>query len=288
MERNIVITADSTCDIGKELTEKYGVVLIPLYAVCGDKAYSDGVDITPEDIYKYVEESGNLPKTSAVPVGGYEEKFREIVEKGNDIVHISISNGFSSSYNNARLAAESVGHVEVVDSLNLSTGSAHCVIIAAELAKEGLGIKEIKERLDLLTDKVDASFILDNLSYLRMGGRCSSVAVLGANLLKLKPCIEVIDGKMEVGKKYRGSFESCLKNYIKDRLEGNQDDIDAKRIFVTHTKCNTAISELAKQEIAKYMNFDEIIETEAGCTINCHCGPNTIGILYMRKSKKTK
>lgn len=288
MAQKVIITADSTCDIGPELAEKYGVVICPLYTICDEKSYRDGIDITPADIYSYVEETGNLPKTSAVSVGDYEEIFKKITDDGNEVVHISISSDFSSSFNNARIAAENTGNVFVVDSRNLSTGSGHIVVLAAEYAKEGLCGTEIKERLEKATEKVDASFILNNLTYLRKGGRCSAIAALGANILKLKPCIEVTNGKMDVGKKYRGNFEACLKAYIKDRLEGKQDDIDTKRIFITHTACDPSIPETARQEIAKYIAFDEVIETNAGSTINCHCGKETIGILYMRKSKKSK
>ena len=282
----IVITADSTCDLSKELTDKYNIEMIPLYVVYGDKAKKDGVETNPNEIYDYVEKNGELTKTSAVPMGEYLDYFKKFSEGGKTVIHFSISSGFSSTCNNAKLAAEELENVYVVDSLNLSTGSGLLVIKARELANEGKSAEEIVEEINRLTAYADASFIICNLDYLRMGGRCSTVAAIGANILKLKPCIEVIDGKMTVGKKYRGTFVNCLKEYIRERLEGNIDDIDTSRIFITHTRCDDEIEGIVEEEIKKYGNFDEILKTEAGSTVACHCGPETLGILYMRKTPK--
>ena len=282
----IVISADSTCDLSKELVEKYNIDILPLYVVFGDKAKKDGIDTNPDEIYKYVDEHGELTKTSALPVGEYLDYFKELTDEGKTVIHFSISSGFSSTCNNAGLAAEEFENVYVIDSLNLSTGIGLLVLKACELASEGKSAEEIVEIINRLRDYTDASFVICNLDYLRLGGRCSTVAAIGANILKLKPGIEVIDGKMTVGKKYRGTFESCLKAYVKDRLDGNMEDIDTRRIFITHTRCNPEIESMVEEEIKKYGEFGEILKTEAGSTIACHCGPDTLGILYMRKSPK--
>ena len=279
----IKITADSTCDLSPALIEKYKVTICPLYVVKGEESYRDGVDIKPQDIYDYVTETGNVTKTAAVSVGDYLDFFRPFVEEGFEVVHINISSGFSSCYQNACVAAEELGNVYVVDSLNLSTGSGHAVIEAALLAEQGKSGAEIKEYLDKeIVPKVEASFVIDTLKYLHMGGRCSSVAALGANLLKLKPCIEVMDGKMHVGKKYRGSLEKCIEEYVVARLK-DRDDINEKRIFITHTDCPPGIVEAAYNAVKKYGRFEEILETTAGCTITNHCGPGTLGVLFIRK-----
>ncbi len=279
----VIITADSTCDLSAELVEKYGVKICPLYVVKGETSYQDGVDITPQDIYDYVAETGNVTKTSAVSVGEYIELFRPFAEEGYEIVHINISSGFSSCYQNACVAAEEFECVYVVDSKNLSTGSGHAVIEAAILAQEGKSGAEIKDYIENeIVPKVEASFVIDTLKYLHMGGRCSSVAALGANLLKLRPCIEVADGKMHVGKKYRGTMEKCIEEYVIARLQG-RDDINTKRIFITHTACAPSVIEAACNAVKKYGDFEEILETTAGCTITNHCGPGTLGVLFVRK-----
>lgn len=283
---DIIISADSTCDLSKELVEKFDIKIVPLYVVYGDVSKKDGVETNPDEIYEYVKKTGELTKTSAVPVGEYLEFFKEMTSDGKTVIHFSISSGFSSTYNNAVLASEEFKNVYVVDTRNLSTGSALLILKARELANEGKSAEEIVKKVTELSNNADASFVICNLEYLRKGGRCSTVAAIGANILKIKPCIEVIDGNMTVGKKYRGSFASCLKEYIKDRLENNMDDIDTDRIFITHTACDNEIYALARQEVQRYGNFKEILETDAGSTVACHCGPETLGILYFRKSAK--
>jgi DegV family protein with EDD domain len=188
----------------------------------------------------------------------------------------------SSSYQNACLAAEEVGNTYIIDSRNLSSGSGHIAILAAELAAKGHDVADIVDKLNIYTSKVEASFIIDTLTYLHKGGRCSTLAQLGANLLKLKPCIEVVNGSMNVGKKYRGSLEKCLKAYVSERLE-NRIDIDLDRIFITHSGCNQEILQMVKAQIEATQNFKEVLITNAGCTISSHCGPNTLGILFIRK-----
>lgn len=279
----VMITADSTCDLSTELLEKYQVTILPLYVVKGGESLKDGVEIHPQDIYDYVAETGNVTKTAAASIADYTDFFQPFVEQGYEIVHLNISTGFSSCHQNACLAAEELGNVFPVDTKNLSTGSGHVVIEAALLAQEGKSGAEIKAYLEKeVIPKVEASFVIDTLTYLHKGGRCSSVAALGANLLKLKPCIEVADGGMHVGKKYRGSLAKCMEQYVIERLQ-DRTDINTKRIFITHTACAQEIVDLVRGLVEEYGDFEEILETEAGCTVTSHCGPSTLGILFIRK-----
>ena len=277
----IKITADSTCDLSKEIVESMGITLVPLYIIVGDKSFGDGVDITPEDIFRYVDKEGKTCKTAAVSTYEYMNTFSELLTKYQAVIHISLGSEFSSSYQNAAAAAKNLKNVYVIDSRNLSTGSGHLVYDAALMARDGQEPEEICRRLEETIPRIDASFVIDQLDYLRNGGRCSGLEAVGAKLLQIKPCIEVVDGKMTVGKKYRGSFDRCIKNYIKDRLSGNK-NIDHSRIFITHSACSAQTVEEVRQAISQYAHFDEIIVTAAGCTISSHCGPNTLGILYKR------
>ena len=279
---NIKITADSTCDLSREVIEKYNIDIFPLYVVEDGKSLRDGVDISPEDIFDFVEKTGGSVSTSAINTNDYINYFTKIKKTCDAIIHINISSEFSSCHQNALLAAETVEGVYPIDSRNLSTGSGHIVVEAAKMAENGASPEEIVSAMKELTKKVEASFFIEKLDYLRRGGRCSALTALGANLLSLRPCIEVKDGKMGVGKKYRGTMEKVAEQYVKDRLEGRT-DIQTDRIFVTHSPSDRELVEFVKAEIPKYMKFDEIIETDAGCTVSSHCGPNTIGILFKRK-----
>lgn len=278
----VKITSDSTCDLSAELIEKYQVGIIPLAVTLGDKTFHDCVDMNTEDIYDFVAKTGALPKTSAANVAEYIDTFRPIVESGCEVVHFSLSAGFSSSYQNACLAAQELGHVYVVDSRNLSTGQGLLVLKAAELAAEGKSAEEIAKICTGLTSRVEASFVIESLEYLYKGGRCSALSAFGANLLKLKPCIIVKDGLMSPEKKYRGSFEKVLLSYVEDRLK-DRDDIDYSRIFVTHTKCSDACVQQVIDTIRRVApQFREVLETTAGSTITTHCGANTLGVLFFR------
>ena len=278
----VIITSDSTADLNN-LAAENNVRIVPLYITLGDKSLADdGKEIVPDDIYKYVAESGNLPSSSANPVGVYEDMFRELTEKGYEVVHLNLGSHFSSTHQNARIASEDYDNVFVIDTANLSTGSGLLVLEAVRMAKEGMPAADIAKNLNELAPKVDASFVIDDLTYLHKGGRCSSAAKLGANLLKLKPCIQVKDGAMGVGKKYRGDYKKCVAEYIKDKL-ADKDSIDPRRVFVTHTKCDDDVDELAIKTVKECFDFNEVIETTAGCTITTHCGPNTLGVLFFRK-----
>ena len=277
----IKITADSTCDLSKEMVDNMGITLVPLYIIVGDKSFRDGVDITPEDIFRYVDKEGKTCKTAAVSTYEYMSTFSELLTKYRAVIHISLGSEFSSSYQNAAAAAKNLKNVYVIDSRNLSTGSGHLVYDAALMARDGLEPEEICRRLEETIPRIDASFVIDQLDYLRNGGRCSGLEAVGAKLLQIKPCIEVVDGKMTVGKKYRGSFDRCIKNYVKDRLFENK-NIDHGRIFITHSDCSAQTVEEVRQAVSQHAHFDEVIVTGAGCTISSHCGPNTLGILYKR------
>ncbi len=275
---SVKITVDSTCDLSRELIEKHDLSVIPLYTVLGDKSFADGFEIQPDDIYDFVSKNGALPKTSAGSVEEYRARFKEYVDAGDKVVHFNISSDMSSSFQNATIAAGEVGGVHVVDSRNLSTGSGLLVMDAVELRQKGMSAEEIAETLRKKTHLVRASFVVDNLEYLRMGGRCSAVAMLGANLLKIKPRIEVNDGVMGMGGKYRGSYDKVLIKYVDDVLSAT--DIDRRRVFVTHTRCDSGVVESVVDYVNKKGMFNEVIETTAGCVITSHCGPNTLGVLF--------
>jgi len=279
----VKIISDSTCDLSKELLEAYDIAIAPLTVTLGERSGCDGTDITPDDIYEYVERSGMLPKSSAVSVGEYEALFRNWRDQGFEIVHINISSKFSASWQNACLAAEAIGGVFPVDSGNLSTGQGLIAIRAAELAREGMEAADIAEACRKMVPQVEASFVVDSIDYLRKGGRCSALSAWSAGLLHIKPCIEVVNGGMKPGKKYHGSIAHVIRNYVEDRLKDRQ-DIDQKRIFITHTRCDPGIVNTVREEIRAYApEIGEIHETTAGATITTHCGPNTLGILFVRK-----
>jgi DegV family protein with EDD domain len=212
----------------------------------------------------------------------YQALFEEFAPKYDGVILITIGSGFSSCYQNACLAAEDYPNVRVVDSMNLSTGQGHVVLEACRLAKTCQSLDEIVEKLNAFTPRVEASFLLDQLKYMVKGGRCSSAAALGANLLNLKPCIEVRDGKMSVVKKYRGSYAKCLASYVKDRL-ADREDISRKEMFLTYTPVDDECLTAVKEAINTYGNFETVYETTAGCTVSCHCGPGTLGVLFVRK-----
>ena len=277
----IKITCDSTCDLTVELYEKYQIRPLPLIVNMGDASYRDGVDVDAEQVFEFVAKTGELPKTSAGSVGTYLDAFREYVEAGSQVVHISLSSELSSSYQNACIAAETVGDVFVVDSKSLSTGSGHLAVLAAELVSAGLSAKEIAAALEDMRERLDVSFVLQTLEYLHKGGRCSGVAAFGANMLKLRPEIQVTNGKMGVGRKYRGSAEKSILDYVRGRLEGRT-DIRHDRIFITHSGVTPEILEKVKALVKELQPFDEVLETRAGCTISSHCGPSCLGVLFFR------
>lgn len=278
----IKVTADSTCDLSPELVERYDVRIVPLTVSCDGKSYLDGVDIDPETLLGITEATGGIAATAAVNTQSYLDIFSAYLEEYDAIVHFTISSDMSGCYQNACIAAEELGNVYVVDSRNLSTGIGHLVIDAAIMAREGVPADEIKRELDMRKEKLDVSFVLSTLEYLRRGGRCTTLAAMGANLLKLRPCIQVTDGKMGVGKKYRGNIQSCLVQYVKDKL-AEPDTIDARRIFITDSGFDEGTRDLVEKTVRECVPFAEVYRTRAGCTVSCHCGPGCLGILFYRK-----
>ena len=278
----VKVSADSTCDLSYEILNRFNIAIVPLYIIKDGESYKDGLQMKSSDIFEYVDKHGKLLKTAAASVTDYIEFFKTRTEDGSSVVHVTISSEMSCSFQNAAVAAKEFENVHVIDSRNLSTGMGHIVYEGALMAEKGMSATEIEAALNELTSKVEASFVVDRLDYLYKGGRCSAVAALGANMLSLKPCIEVKDGKMGVAKKYRGSFDKALRAYVKDRLEG-RDDIVWDRCFITHPACKHETVELVRQCVNEFGHFDEVIETRAGCTISNHCGPYTLGILFIRK-----
>lgn len=283
MNKPIVISSDSTCDLSKELIDRYQIRILPMGISLGDQIYRDGVDLTPDEIYAYHKKTGQLPKTSAINMAESAEFFTELTNDGSAVIHFTIGSSMSATYHNACMAAEEFEDVYVIDSKNLSTGTGLLVIAAAEMAQNGMAPKEIAAQLSRLAENVDASFVVDNLEYLATGGRCSAVAAFGANLLQLKPCIGVKQGVMGVGKKYRGKFEKVLMSYVADRLAA-KDDIDLARVFVTHAGCDPEIVNSVAEAVKNTLPFKEILVTRAGCTVSSHCGANTLGVLFIRKT----
>ena len=280
---NIKIISDSTCDLSPELLAKYNVSLVPLTVIKADEQFKDGVNITPADIFAHVANGGQLCTTAANSLGEYMDEFAKYASKYDGVIHINISAEFSSCYQNACLAAQEFDNVRVVDSRNLSTGQGLVVLKAWELAQELDNLDEIVARLNEFTGKVEASFLLSQLAYMVKGGRCSSAAALGANLLNLKPCIEVKNGKMSVVKKYRGNFDKSLVAYVKDRLTGREEELDHTHLFVTKTPVSDECYKGVMDAVNSLSYFVNVYETDAGCTVSCHCGPGTLGVLFVRK-----
>lgn len=282
MDKKVIIASDSTSDLSPELIASRGISTIPLTVSLGDEHYRDGVDIDPDKIYEHYEKTGKLPKTAAINVTEFKEFFEKLTADGSEVVIFTISSEMSSTFNNARLAAADFEGIYVVDTRNLSTGGGLLVLAAADMRDEGNSASEIAEICRALTPKVDASFVIDDLEFLYKGGRCSALAALGANLLSLKPCIGVKDGKMGVGKKYRGKFSISLKKYIDDQLK-YIDEIEKKRVFVTHAGCDEDIINACLTKVKELGVFEEVLLTRAGCTVSSHCGRNTLGVLFIRK-----
>ncbi len=278
----IKIISDSTCDWPKSLVEKYDVTIFPLTVIKDGESYKDNVTITPDEIFAHVAAGGSLCSTAAGNLADYQDLFARYAGDFDGILHISLGSGFSSSYQNACLAAEEFDNVKVVDSQNLSTGQGLVVVYACRQAQNCENLEQLHADVQAFASRVEASFLLNRLDYMVKGGRCSAAAALGANLLNLKPCIEVKNGKMGVVKKYRGNYAKCLANYVKDRLDGRE-DLTGELLFLTYTTVSEDCRQAVLDAIAQYGNFEEMVECTAGCTVSCHCGPETLGILFVRK-----
>ena len=278
----IKIISDSTCDLSAQMIAENDITLTPLTVVKNDEQFKDGVTITPAEIFAHVAAGGDLCTTAANSIGEYADVFEKYCADYDGVVVITLGSGFSACYQNACLAAEDYPNVRVVDSQNLTTGQGMVVLKACELAKTADNLDTLAEELRAYTEKVEATFIVDKLDYLVKGGRCSSAAALGANLLNLKPCIEVRNGKMTVVKKYRGNYAKCLASYVKERLSGRE-DLDTENLFMTHTEVSQDCYAAVRDALAEHSCFTHIHDSNAGCTVSCHCGPGTMGILFARK-----
>lgn len=283
--KDIAITTDSTCDLPQELIEENEITVIPLTVLLGDSVYRDGVDIKPDDIYAYVDKTGELPKTSAVTPAEYYEVFKKLVDEGKKVVHIGFSSGLSSSFQNASVASSELDDVYCVDSKTLCTAQGLLVLKACDFRAKGLDAKKIADKVAKLVPKVSATFVLDGLEYLHKGGRCSTVARFGANVLGIKPSIAVDNqtGKLEVAKKYRGKTDIVYKQYITDRMNEIK-RIEPDRVVIAESGgVSPKILAFAKGVIEGKDKFNQVIVTDAGCTISSHCGPKTLAIFYIKK-----
>ena len=281
----IRMTADSTCDLTPDWIRKYQIGIAPLSVIIDGEVFHDGVDVTPRDIFRAAE-AGKSVRTAAVNTYEYKEFFRKQLEKCDQLVHVCLSSEFSTSYNDAVEASREVGNVFVVDSRNLSTGSGLLVLEGIRMINDGAEDgAAIAEALRAKADLVDSSFVVRTIDYLRRGGRCSGLEALGAKMLHIRPSIVVADGKMHPGQKYRGRYEHYLKHYIRDLLE-NDDNIDFSRVVVVHSPSEEGLVRFAIDTVKSYGLFKEVLEAMAGCTICTHCGPDTLGLMFMRKKKK--
>lgn len=277
----IKITSDSTLDLTPELLEKYNIATIALAVNLGEKTYFDGIDIVPEDIYKYFDETGELPKTGARSPEDYKDFFQKYLDEGYEIVHVGIGSELSCSYGNCRLAAQELKGVYTVDSQTLSSGTGLLALYASDLTKSGkYSAKEIAEKVSNRAKASQSSFIIEKLKFLHKGGRCSMLSVLGANILRIKPCIQVVDGKNTVARKYMGNMISCVKKYCEDTLK-IYNTPDHTRVMITYSTATPEMLETAKEVLESYGKFKEILITQAGSVINSHCGRNTLGVLYL-------
>lgn len=281
----IAITCDSVCDLTKEQLQENNVTILPLTINLGDDSYQDGVDITPEKIFEYVSNTKQLPKTSANNEFQYTEFFEEVLKEYDGVVHFTIGSDISACYNNAAKAQAHFENVRVIDSKNLSTGIGLLVMYACKLRDEGKTLDEIVTKVTARVPHVQASFVVERLDYLHKGGRCSAVALLGANILKIRPSIMVANGKMGVHKKYRGKMESVVSEYVKDTLTEFK-NYDNSMCFLTYTSATPEMIEAAKKAISENAAFKVVYETTAGATVTSHCGEHTLGILYFNDSEQ--
>lgn len=283
--KDIAITTDSTCDLPQRFIDENDITVVPLTVLLGDTVYRDGVDIKPDDVYLFVEKTGKLPKTSAVTPAEYFEVFKQLTDEGKKVVHIGFSSGLSSSFQNACVAASEFDNVFCVDSKTLCTAQGLLVLKACDYRAKGMDAKKIADRVTKLVPKVSATFVLDGLEYLHKGGRCSSVARFGANVLGIKPSIAVDNqtGKLEVSKKYRGKTEIVYKQYIADRMNEIK-RIQPDRVVIAESGgVSSQIIAFAKGVIEGKDKFNQVILADAGCTISSHCGPKTFAIFYIKK-----
>ena len=281
----VKIISDSTCDLSKELIEKYDIEILPLHIMLGEEEYEDGKSITPDEIYKWSDEHKTTPKTSAAGITQVVDAYRPYLEQGREIVSFSISSEMSTTNNVMRMAAQELDAEEkvfVIDSANLSTGIGLLVIEAAIMAQEGKNGAEIVARMEELKPLVRASFVVDTLTYLYRGGRCSGLAAMAGSMLKLHPKIVVEKGKMKPEEKFRGKIAKVIMDYVKS-MEPDLKTAKKDRVFITHSGCDEAVIDEVKSYLEGMNHFDEVLVTRAGCVISSHCGPGTLGVLFIKE-----
>lgn len=279
----VKIIADSTCDLSQEICERYDISILPLHILLGDEEYLDGKNITPSEIYAWSDENRTTPRTSAPSLEDALDLLKPYARQGRQVVCFSISDEMSASGSVMRLAAGELGAEElihVVNSANLSTGIGLLVVEAAIMAGEGADGEAIVRRMEELKPLVRASFVVDTLVYLHRGGRCSGLAALAGGALKLHPRILVEDGKMKPGKKYRGNINKVIMSYVTD-MEEDLKRAKKDRVFITHSACDEAVVEEVRQYLKSLNHFEEILETMAGGVVSSHCGPGTLGVLFI-------
>ncbi len=282
MNKPVIITADSTCDLSPELCSRFQIQVIPLTITLGEATFLDGESFTPADMYARYREDGTLPKTSAPSVQSFLDFFRPFVEQGFEVVHLDISSELSGSFNAARLAASELNGVYVIDSMMLSTGVGLLAIEAAECRDQGMSAFDIAVHLSDLRSKVSTSFVLDTLEFMWKGGRCTGVTAFGANLLKIKPGLEMRNGKLEVCKKYRGNINHVYQQYITERLSGKK--VRPGHVFLTESgEVDPAVLKDLEVLVKQLTGCKEIHHTVAGCTVSSHCGPKTLGVLFIEE-----
>ncbi len=282
----VKIIADSTCDLSFGMVQDLGITIVPLHIVLGEKEYLDGKDITPDKIYRWSDENNDTPKTSAVGLREAMEAIEVIKDTNDEIIVFTISEKMSVTANAFRIAAQELeleDRVTVIDSENLSTGIGLLVVEAALMAKKGMAREKIVSEIERLKPLVRASFVVDTLTYLHRGGRCSGVAALAGGMLKLHPMIVVKNGVMEPSKKYRGKMENVIMDYVKD-LQPQIEKAKKDRIFITHSGCKSEVVSTVYNYLVKLDRFDEIIVTRAGGVISTHCGPGTLGVLFIEEN----
>lgn len=283
MKNKVLITCDSVNDLSKKLISKYKIKVLPIQVTIGEKNYNDDGSITFEDIYKEYRENGILPKTAAFSPQNAIDFFKPYADKGYEIVHIDLSSELSSCYQSASIASLTFEGVHIVDSRHLSTGTGLLVIEACKLRDRGFSAKEIAEQLEVFKHKISSSFVVDTLEFIHKGGRCSGVAAMGANMLSLRPCLEMRDGSLKVVKKYRGKMERVYAQYVEERLDVLTID-STREIFLTHSgEIDKKVLEELKDKISETLKTDNVHITQAGCTVCSHCGPKTLGFIFVEK-----
>ncbi len=283
MSKPIMVSCDSACDLVPGMQEKYGIAVMPMYVQDGDKTFRDGVDITPEDIYRVYEEQGILPKTSAIPPEEYAEFFHQFTDQGYAVLHIGLSSGISSTCQNAAIAAADMEDVYVLDSLALSCSGGLLAVQACQLRDQGMDVIAVRDAIAKRITETNTSFIVGNLTFLAKGGRCSSATAMGANILGIKPAVEMPGGELVVGKKYRGKTADCFERFLKDKVELARAESDGGVGIFYHAGLDKALTDHLLDIVQSSGVFREVLFAHAGSIICSHCGRETIGFTYQKK-----